>query len=189
MTAKRKIIIGLLLLMPLFGGCLWVPEFSRIVGEIEKQFPDAHFKKDVELNFGPVTLGLVRTVVSVVSDGQDDDDDLQKAEHFLREIRSVQVGVYKVHDLSGSTTIQIPGRLRRLLKDRNWKTAIKVREDNEYVLVLYKQYRRSIQNMFVITLSDEELVLVRASGKLNKLFDRVMEDHLSAEDFVAAAKH
>ncbi len=162
--------IGLLL-----SGCLWTPEFSQILAQLRDQMPGVHFKKEIELNLGPTALGFARTVISLVPD--EGDEDLQSARSYLREIRSVKVAIYKVYDAHSVEDVKIPAYVRKLLKRNNWETVAKVQEGDGIVYVLYKPHRKTIKEMFVMSLSDDELVMVQAEGRLDRLFEKVLEDH------------
>ena len=165
-------LVGMLFL----SGCLWTPEFSQILGEIKHQLPDAEIKKELQLSLGPASLGFARTVISLIDD--EHDRELRQARSYLRDIRSVKVGIYDVRNVSSVNHLKMPRHIERLLKNQGWESAVKVRESNELVWALFRTHRESINELFVLTISRREIVMVIAEGRLNKLFEKVMEDHV-----------
>lgn len=148
-------------------GCLYAPEFSGIRNDIEAQLPDASFDKEIELCLGPVALTLARVVTSVLPGAQE-------ARHWLKGMSRVQIGVYDAH-VESTAGLRMPERLQSLVDD-GWETAVRVRENNEAVWVLYRADKEEVREMFVMVLSDDELVLVRAKGNLERLVAAVLKD-------------
>ena len=90
----------------------------------------------------------------------------------LRGVRRVEVGVYQVQDL------------RRGVQERRridppelpgWQNVARVREDNEEVFVLVREEEGEIRGMLVVVAEEDEWVLVRIRGKLQRTFESVME--------------
>ena len=87
----------------------------------------------------------------------------------------VQVAVYDTSDMPSMSNIKMPSRLKDL-EERGWETAVKVREENEAVWVMYRIDDDSIRDLYVVVLSDEELVLVKATGNLDRIMARALID-------------
>ncbi|MFQ5629473.1 MAG: DUF4252 domain-containing protein [bacterium] len=166
-------------LSAMLSGCLWVPEFSSIVAEIQKQVPEARFKKSIQLNLGPASLGFARAVLGLASDH---DNDVLEAKSYLEEVQSVKIAVYETYNLRSAKKIRMPAYLEKMIARNKWQTVVKVQEDREYVMAVYKMHRRSITEMFVLALNTDELVLVQVEGRLDKLFEKVMEEHVDVGD-------
>lgn len=163
----------------LLTGCLWTPEFSGIVAEINKQVPEARFKKNIQLNLGPASLGFARAVLGLAS-GQD--RDVREAKSYLEEVSSIKLAIYETNNLHSAKKIKLPSYLERMIQRNNWQTVVKVQEDHEFVMAVYKQHRQSITEMFVLALSSDELILVQVEGRLDRLFEKVMEEHADIGD-------
>lgn len=56
--------LGLVIL--LLSGCFHAAELAQVRRDIEKEVPEAHFDKEVELTLGPMTLGFVRLLSAFV---------------------------------------------------------------------------------------------------------------------------
>lgn len=184
---RRAKLLAILLscaLFPLLSGCFWTPEFYSIVAEVQRQAPEARFERDIQLNLGPTSIGLARTILGVVPD----DREVRLARDILGEIRHIKIAVYKTYNLHSARQISMPEHLKKMIGQHNWKTVVRAHEDNEFVMVVYKPHRQSITEMFVFSLDQSELVLVQLEGRLDHLFDRVMEEHSDVGDLFLTGK-
>jgi hypothetical protein len=148
-------------------GCLHSPELSGIRHDIESQLPEASFDTEVELSVGPVTLALARVVSSLFPGARE-------ARTWLKGVSRVQIGVYDAH-VTGTEDLRMPQRLQALVDD-GWETAVRMRDRDQAVWVLYRADEDKIKEMFVMVLNDDELVLVRAKGKLDRLIAAALEE-------------
>ena len=164
-------LLVLVLAMSLLAGCfsLTVPEFTQVRNELEKQVPEARFEKEVEFGLGRITLGAVKWVCLLVPD-------TREARKYLNDITGVSVAVYEVESLPAVNDLELPERLQDLLEDKGWDVLVKVREEDEIVWVLYQEHRGHIRNLYVVALEDDELVLVRLRGRLDRLFAKALEE-------------
>ena len=172
-------ILAITLLPILLCGCLWTPDFSYIVSEMQKQSPEVRFKKELQLNLGPSAFGLARTILSFASDH---DNDVRVAKSYLAEVQRMKLAIYDVYNLKSAKKFKLPPHLLEMIQRNKWETAVKVHEKNEFVIAVYKQHRQSISEMFVLSLDRNELVMVQIEGRLDKLFEKVMEEHVEIGD-------
>jgi len=179
MKARRKRIMmsGAALACLLFAnGCVWAPELAAVKTDIAHQFPDVDFHKNVTLSFGPVTMVLARTVTSFIPDARE-------ARPYLRDVSHLQVAVYEVEGAPGSEGVRTPAALQHLM-DNGWEMAVRVRDEGELVWVLYRIEKESVREMFVVALSDDELVLVKVRGRLERIMAAALHDASSGEGFL-----
>jgi Domain of unknown function (DUF4252) len=159
-------------------GCFGGPEFSGIRHDLESQLPGASFQKNVELSFGPVMLTLARVVTAVIPGARE-------ARPWLRGVSRVQVGVYESH-IDSIAELHMPKRLQSLIDD-GWETAVRVRDDHEAVWLLYRPDGEKVREIFVVVLNNDELVLVKARGHLERLVAAALDEsrgrHGLLEDF------
>ena len=148
-------------------GCMWAPELAGIRRDLERQMPGASFEKNVELSFGPVTLGIVRFIAAVIPGAGE-------ARPWLKGISRVEIGVYdaRADSVSG---VRTPRRLQALI-DAGWETAVRVHDDDEAVWVLYRPEGEDVREMFIVVLDRDELVLVKARGHLDRLVAAALEE-------------
>ena len=148
-------------------GCFWAPELASIRRDIQDQLPGASFEKDVELSFGPLGLAFARLVTGLIPDASD-------ARPWLRGLSRVQIGVYDAH-IESAAGLRTPKKLQSLLDD-GWETAIRIRDENQAVWVLYRADDDAIREVFIVVLDEEELVLVRAKGKLERIVAAALDE-------------
>lgn len=173
-----------LLLAGFLPGCLWTPEFSQIVAEINRQVPDARFEKELQLNLGPIAISLARTVLGLVPD-----EETAVAKGYLDEIRRFKLGIYKVHNLRSARGIRLPQGIRHRLERRNWETVVKLRENDELVIAIYRKPRESITDLFILSINRSELVLVQVAGRLDNLYRKVIEQNVDIGDMLLSGDH
>jgi len=147
---------------------MWTPELSRVKNDIEAQLPDAKFDKEFSLSLGPIALSFARLVTKLVPDAN-------QASDYLRDVSRVQVAVYSTESLPPVHKIRMPDRLQRM-SDDDWETAVKVREEDSVVWVMYKIDKDTIRDLYVVVLNDEELVIVKARGQLDRLLARALSE-------------
>lgn len=150
------------------SGCLWAPELANVRRDIERQIPQVRFDKEIELSLGPLTLALARVVTRFIPDARE-------ARSYLRDVRRIQIAVYNAQDLPSTAGVEMPAPLRDL-QAKGWVTAVKLRDGEELVWVLYRLENDSVSELYVVSLDDEELVLVRAKGKLERLVARALQE-------------
>ena len=91
----------------------------------------------------------------------------------LRGVKRVQVGVYHVDGLARGSDQRSPLEVAKLLPD--WEPLVRVREGDEELLVLIDERKESIRGLVVIVAEEDEWVLIRIKGKL----DRIIEEAIS----------
>ena len=175
---KNKYTLPLLaLLLFVASGCIYSREIAQTRRDLEAHYPEARFEREMVVNFGPLslkTLGLVSKLSS--------DEDVAMARRYMNEIRRVKVGVYRVEQAPDLDAFDPPA-LRRFQRD-GWELALKNRDDEQVVWVLYKERKGHVRDLYAIVLSEEELVLARVKGHLDRLLARVLEDHYALDSFV-----
>lgn len=150
-------------------GCLLhSAEIARTHRAFEAAYPAAQFEREAVFDLGPLTLsmagGLMRRWAR---------DDFEQFGPYLRDLRRVEVGVYNVENLSSPGAVD-PLRLP-VLRDGGWDVAVRVREADEHVWVLYRTRRREVRDLYVLTLGSDELVVARLHGRLDRIAARALE--------------
>ena len=117
------------------------------------------YQREFGITVGRTGLGIARMAMRI---GDEDE-----AVHMLRGVNKVQVGVYEVVDQGNGT-----GRSARASDFGLYDPLVQVREDGETVLVLAREEDETIRRLLVVVDSDDELVIVRLRGDL----ERIIED-------------
>ena len=147
-------------------GCFWSSELSGVRADLQRQLPGSSFDKNLELSFGPVILAFARVITSVIPGASE-------ARPYLSGVSRVQVGVYDCH-LDTMEDLHMPKRLQSLLDD-GWETAVRVRDEREAVWILYRPDGEKVKEIFLVVLNDDELVLVKARGNLERVLAAAMD--------------
>lgn len=150
-------------------GCLWAPELAGIRRDLESQLTGASFHKEVELSLGPVALTFARVAAAFVPGARE-------ARQYLRDVSRVQVAVYDHARFNEATSVlEIPQRLLTLLDD-GWEMAVKVNDGTDHAWLLYRAEDETIKEVLIVVLNEDELVLVKARGRLERVVDRALRE-------------
>jgi hypothetical protein len=156
-------------------GCFWSGELAGVRREFEAQLPGSSFEKNVELSLGPIVLGLAKMVTAVIPGARE-------ARPWLRGVSRVQIGVYDAR-IDDMPQLHMPKRLQSLLDD-GWETAVRVREKHEAVWVLYRPDGDRVREVFVVVLNEQELVMVKAKGQLDRLIAAAIDEAHGRHSFL-----
>ena len=168
--------------MMAFSAC-YPREIVHTQRALEREMPDARFRREVAVSFGPGSMGLAKWITSKV-----DDAETQNASSYLEEIDRFQFGVYQTDNLPKLKDIELPSRLQRKLDKEGWELAATAREDDQLAWLLYKENGETVEDLFAVVLVDERLFLARVEGNLNELLEKVAEDHRAIEDLIPGAQ-
>ena len=160
----------------LCSGCFYSREIAQTRRDLERAYPEAEFDREMMVNLGPLSIRTARWILHWM----DEDDDVAMARSYLGEVRRVKVGLYKTEFLPDLGDFDPPA-LRRFRQD-GWELAVQVHEDDEAVWLFYKPGRRGIRDLYAVVLTEEELVLARLRGRLDRLVRRALEDHAPWRD-------
>ncbi len=166
---RRVFSIALVLAVAL-SGCIYSREINRTKRTIEREFPGAEFDQKIVLSIGSFGLRAAGWFVDLA-----DDDDIENLSRYVSDIDRIKVGIYDTESLPA-----IPGAgspILRELVDQGWEPAVQVREEGEHVWILYRARRDRIRDVLVIVLNDEELVIARLKGHLDRLVKRAVDDY------------
>ena len=90
----------------------------------------------------------------------------------LKGVRRVQVGVYEVQGLRRGVNARRPIEPPQL---PGWQNVVRVQEEGEDIFVLLREEDDVIREMLVVVAEEDEWVLVRIRGKLNRTIESVMK--------------
>lgn len=164
-------LLVVLLAAPLTG-CFFSREIANTRRDIESAYPEIELEKQIVLNLGPVslrTLGLMTRLVP--------EEEADMAARYLKDVSRVKLGVFRVEHSELLDQVDV----RHLGFEKDWNVAVKSRQDNERVWVLYREDAQTIKDLYFVVLSEEDLVIARVHGRLESLLAQVMEDHVRTE--------
>ncbi len=173
--SRRTCVAVLLVLSSTFAAGCWFRGPGRDLRREVAQLSDLRLDREFGLRMGRPTLFFVRQGVRVAGMA----DELP-----LRGVRRVEVGVYRV--LGAAARGDDANELCRM-RFAEWEPVVRVCDGDEHVLLFARIEDDSIQGLLVVVQDDEEVVLVRARGKLDRLLERVVE--LAEEEGMPWARH
>jgi len=158
-------------LLILFTGCIGV---NRQFGEIkDKIMGDLgnDYKTEFQFSVGSTAITVSSWFVDLAANEEYIDD-------MMREISSVQVGVY--HKVEGSyakanfSTLQ---SIEEEMHNKGWKYIVRSIDNEELTAIYLSNDPGEILNkMYIINLSDEELVIIEVTGNLKKVISYAIEE-------------
>lgn len=176
---KRALnLVAVVLLLAVVGassGCLWAPDLAGVRNDIERQIPGASFDKEIELTLGPMSLLVARLVVRIVPSAREAGD-------YLRDVSRVEVAVYNAEEMPDTRAVSMPERLKKLLEEEDWELAVKICDEDELLWLLYRIDGDTIKEMYVVVLNDENLLLVKIKGRLERLVAHALKESGALKD-------
>jgi len=173
-TMKTKSII-LLIVTSFFlltlTGCIGVNrQFSEVKNKIMGELGD-DYKTEFQFSVCPALIHVSSLFVDLAADEEYIDD-------MLREISSVQVGVYnKVEDAEHSPDLSMLNSIDEEMRSNGWKYIVRTLESNEFTTIyISADPEELLEKMYVINLNDEELVIVEVNGDLKKVISYAIEE-------------
>ena len=168
---KNKIILLPILFLPLFlSGCIGInEEFAEIRNEVLNNLDD-DFRSEYQFSVGSVGI----TVSSWFVDAAAEED---LAADILDDVSSVQVGVYKKIRNTHSPDITTLRELEDEMIQKGWKSIVKNCEEDELSgIYIRSNPNETLNRLFVINLSNEELILVEVEGDLKEVISTVIRE-------------
>ena len=159
------ILSGLLLC---FAGCRTSDEFNYIEDSIQDQIYPAKLDKDFKISLGSISMRMINGFV----------DDEEEADEFLKEIKAVQVGIYKIHNIDKSDSFRVPANIEKCMVEKGWEPFVRVRSrKKENVSLYYRQLSEDIASIYAIVLEPDELVITEINGKLDNILNKAICEH------------
>ena len=172
----RKTVIAAIIFFPIliFSGCRTSNDFNYIENSIQKQIYPVKLVKDVKFSIGSFSMRILNGFV----------DNDEEAGMCMKEIKNIQVGVYKVHNVDKSELFQIPSNVEKTMIGKGWEPFVRVRKKNvENVVLFYRQLSKKRMSICVIALERDELSIVEITGNLENILSKAICEHrLAAVD-------
>jgi hypothetical protein len=127
----------------------------------------------VEFSIGSAGIMLASVFVSFA----DMDAEVDVGE-MLSNISRVQVGVYERHDNNAKPSLKLLREITDEMEDEGWQYIVRTVDGNEMVAVCIQDEEVDrIQQMFVVALTEEELVMTEIHGDLGAIVEVAVRDH------------
>ena len=172
MKAKRTYIIllalSVIILMP---GCINVnKEFSEVTDRLISNMGD-DYKTEFQFSVGEVGITVSSWFIEFAAREEYIDE-------MMREISSVQVGVYKrLEDSDRKTAQRTLESIDEEMHSRGWKYLVRTIEGDELtVIYLNPNPDIMLEKMYVINVNEDELIIVEVNGDLKKVISYAIEE-------------
>ena len=168
---RTKLTIILLTITILTSGCIGVNrEFKNIRSQILDNIND-DFDRQIEFSVGPVGFFVASQFVKFA-------DTEENVDEMLSKVKNIHVGVYDRLSTFSKPSLSLLKEIGTSIIDEDWKPLVKTIDGNEMVGVFVKNFSEDdIEELFVVTLTHDELVLVKLQGSLGEIIEVVIRDH------------
>lgn len=151
--------------------CSESPSVTAVRHDIESRIPEARFEKEFHIRLGRFALGVIKPFARMALDEGEEEMD------WLRAVKRVEVGTYRVVSLPETMTLEPPPDLQRKLEKSGWSTLVRTKEDGETTLVLLREDQEGeIRGLFVLQLDDKEMTMVSLEGRLSRVMAEALAD-------------
>jgi hypothetical protein len=168
---KKNLTIILLAIILLFSGCIGVNrEFKNIRSQILEHLDD-DFDRQIEFSVGPVGFFVASQFVKFA-------DTEENVDEMLSKVKNIHVGIYDRLSSFSKPSLSLITEIGESIIDEEWKPLVKSIDGSEMVGVFVKNFNEDdIEELFVVTLTEDELVLLKLQGSLGAIIEVVVRDH------------
>jgi len=170
-SIKTKFVIILLGIAIFSSGCIGVNrEFKNIRSMILESLDD-EFDRQIEFSVGPVGFFIASKFVKFA-------DTEENVDEILSKVKNIHVGIYDRLSNFSKPSLGLLRSITNSIVDENWKSLVKSIDGSDLVGVYVKDLNPDdIEELFVVTLTDDELVLVKLQGSLGSIIEIIIRDH------------
>ena len=158
-------------LLILLTGCIGVnKQFSEVKDKIMGEL-DNDYKTEFQFSVGSSAITISSWFVDLAADEEYIDE-------MMREISSVQVGVYnRVESSDAKANFGTLQSIDEEMYNKGWKYIVRSVDNKELTAIYLSDDPEEILNtMYIINLSDEKLVIIEVNGDLKKVISYAIED-------------
>ena len=168
---RSKLLLTFLGISLFASGCIGVNrEFKNIRSQILENIDD-EFDRQIEFSVGPVGFFVASQFVKFA-------DTEENVDQMLSKVRNIHVGIYDRLSNFSKPSLGLLKSITYSIVDEDWKSLVKSIDGNEMVGVYVKDINPDdIEELFVVTLTDDELVLVKLQGSLGSIIEIIIRDH------------
>ncbi len=174
MVMKNKFIllsVSLFLLVLSLTGCIGVNrQFNEVKNKIMGNLGE-DYKTEYQFSVGSAIINVSSLFVDLTAEQEYIDD-------MLREISSVQVGVYKrIEGKSHSNDFNTLNLIDLEMSKGGWKYIVRTLDSNEFTTIYISAVPDELlEKLYVVNLKDDKLVIVEVNGDLKKVIGYAIEE-------------
>lgn len=170
-SKKLRLVIVSLLVAFISTSCIGVNrEFKNIRSQILDNIND-DFDRQIEFSVGPVGFFVASQFVKFA-------DTEENVDEMLSKVKNIHIGIYDRLSNNSMPSLSLIKTISNSIIDEDWKPLVKSIDGNEMVSVFVKDINaEDIEELFVITLTNDELVLVKLQGSLGSIIEIIIREH------------
>jgi hypothetical protein len=164
----KYFIIPVLLLLT---GCIGVNrQFSEVKNKILGKFGN-DYKTEFQFSVGSAAINISSMVVGLA-------DDHEYVDNMMREISSVQIGVYnRIEKSNARADFSMLQSIDDEMSGNGLKYIVRsIQNDELTAIYINNDPGESLSKMFIINLHDDELVMVEVNGDLKQVIAYAIEE-------------
>jgi hypothetical protein len=165
------LIISLSLLLLFLNGCIGVnKQFGEVKDKILGELGN-DYKTEFQFSVGSSAITISSWFIDLAANEEYLDE-------MIREISNVQVGIYnRVEGSDAKANFSTLQSIDEEMHNKGWKYIVRSVDNEELTAIYLSDDPGEILNkMYVINLSDEELVIIEVSGDLKKVISYAIEE-------------
>lgn len=167
---RRAARLSLLLILSVsLTGCIFSREMASLQRDIQDQNPDLRLRRNFVLSVGSGSIHTLESIVSLL-----DDEDAQRAAAYLHDVDRIRLGIYDVEWKDDPRPLDVEG-VNRFRAER-WERALVIREDDTVAHLLYRPRRNSIRDLYLLAMTDDQLIAIRFQGNLERILTHALQD-------------
>jgi hypothetical protein len=146
----------------LLSGCFHSREISQIKREVARHHPEASFDRQVVVQLGPLSLGIVGFATSFIPG-----EEAGVAHASLTSFSRIKFGVYNTSLTNVELSLPIIDRLR----NTGWELVLRFQDEEQSVWLLTRERRRRLRDVYMIALTQDQLVVVKTEGDFERMIE------------------
>lgn len=165
---KLLLVTGIVILGMSLSGCIGVNHGFRGIRSMIIKDLGGDFDREIEFSVGPTSMFFVSAIAGMADIEEDVD-----IPGMLRQISRVQVGVYKRENWSDTKpSISLLRKISDKMQRNGWQYLVRSVKDDEMACVFVQiNNGEHLNEVFIIALSDEDLVITEVLGNLDELIE------------------
>ena len=170
-TKSIILLVAISFFLVTLTGCIGVNrQFSEVKNKIMGELGN-NYKTEFQFSVGSALIHVSSWFVDLAADQEYVDD-------MLREISSVQVGVYnRIEGTKHKSDFSTLNLIDKEMSSKEWKYIVRSSENDELTAIyISSDPEELLKKMYVINLSNEELVIVEVNGDLKKVISYAIEE-------------
>jgi len=151
------------------SGCIGVNRSFKELRNYLVQNLDEDLDREIEFSVGPAGMMFAGMFLSFADTGMDITD-------MIHKVDRIQLSVFN-RNRPGKADFKLLKEITDRMADMNLKYIVRAKDGNDMSAVFLSQTEDDINKMFVISLSEDNLVLVEILGDIDELIEIAIKEH------------